>query len=534
MSESKHWVDLIIRGGLLVDGSGGPPRTADVAVSRGRIHSVGDVSGCIATDEVQAAGLVVAPGFIDMHTHSDLSLIINPRAESAIRQGVTTQVIGMCGSSPAPAPEEKLGAIRAMWGGDGEAVEWTWETYVEYLDVLFNRGPATNVVPVVGHGTLRAIAVGLANRAPKHYELAMMCDLLGEAMKEGAFGMSSGLVYTPSMYAETDELVALAKAMAEHGGIYFTHIRGEADTLLEALEEAISIGREGGVPVEIAHLKCEGRRNWGKAEAAVETLLGARDRGVDVTYDAYPYEAWNTGLTQVLPAWAREGGREAIVLRLSDFDSRNRIREFLVRSAAEEPGKWERRLISSVESAANRPYQGKTIAEIADLRARSPEEVTMDLLGEEKASVGMVGFGMHLDDVKTIITHSLGMIGSDSASSAPYGRLGLSHPHPRTYGSFARVLGFYVREISALSLEAAVAKLSRLPAERLGLSDRGLLAPGKAADIVIFDANTVADHASYEQPHLYPHGVHRVYVNGQLVVEGDHHTGAKAGRILAR
>jgi N-acyl-D-amino-acid deacylase len=222
------------------------------------------------------------------------------------------------------------------------------------------------------------------------------------------------------------------------------------------------------------------------------------------------------------------------VLRLSDFDVRNRIREFLLRSAEEEPGKWERRLISSVVSDANRPYQGKTIAEIADLRARSPEDVIMDLLGEEKASVGVVGFGMHLDDVKTIVSHPLGMIGSDSASSAPYGRLGLDHPHPRTYGSFARVLGFYVREINALSLESAVAKMSRLPAARLGLSDRGLLAPGKAADIVIFDANTVADHASYEQPHLYPHGLHRVYVNGQLVVEGDHHTGAKAGRILAR
>jgi len=534
MSDSREWVDLMLRGGLVVDGSGEPPRVADVAVSRGRVQAVGDLSRYTAAEVVEAAGLAVAPGFIDMHTHSDLSLIVNPRAESAIRQGVTTQVIGMCGSSPAPAPEDRLGMIRSLWGGSGEAVEWTWETFAEYLDVLNNRGPSTNVVPVVGHGTLRAIAVGLENRAPKHYELAMMQDLLRDAMEEGAFGLSSGLVYNPSMYAETEELIALATVMAERGGIYFTHVRGEADTLLDALAEAIRVGREGGVPVEIAHLKCDGRRNWGRAEAALETLIGARDSGVDVTYDSYPYAAWNTGLAQLLPAWAREGGSEAIVLRLSDLETRTRIREFLTRSAEEEPGKWDRRLISSVESEANRPYQGKTLAEIADLRVRPAEEVIMDLLGEEKASVGMVGFGMHVDDVKTFVAYPLGMIGSDSGSSAPYGRLGLSHPHPRTYGSFSRVLGYYVRDGNVLPLETAVAKMSRLPAERLGLSDRGTLAPGKAADIVVFDPATVTDRATYQQPHLYPAGVRRVYVNGQLVVDGEHHTGGKAGRILAR
>jgi N-acyl-D-amino-acid deacylase len=534
MSGSSKWVDLLLRGGLVVDGSGESPRVADVVVSRGKVEFIGDASQCQATELFDATGLAVAPGFIDMHTHSDLSLIINPRAESAVRQGVTTQVIGMCGSSVAPAPTDHHGIIRAMWGGSGEAVEWTWESFADYLDVLNNRGPATNVVPVVGHSVLRAVAMGLEHRAPRHYELSMMCDLLRDALREGAFGFSSGLVYTPSMYAETDELVALAKAMSERGGIYFTHMRGEADTRVAALEEAITIGREGGVPVQLAHLKCDGRSNWGQAEATLELVIGARDAGVDITYDAYPYAAWNTGLTQLLPAWAREGGREAIVLRLSDFDARQRIREFLVRSAEEEPGKWERRLISSVVTEGNRPYQGKTLAEIADLRAHPAEDVIMDLLGEEKASVGMVGFGMHVDDVKVFVAYPQGMIGSDSASSAPYGRLGLDHPHPRTYGSFVRVLGFYARDGEMLPLETAVAKMSRLPAERLGLKNRGLLAPGKAADLVLFDPATVADRATYDQPHLYPEGVRRVYVNGQLVVDGEHHTGAKAGRVLAK
>jgi len=531
MTEPK--ADLILRGGLVVDGSGEPARRADVAITRHNISAVGDIppgSG----PSLDVTGLVVAPGFIDMHTHSDLTLLVNPKAESTIRQGVTTQVIGMCGFSPAPAPDEKRGVVRSMFAGITDTVDWEWETVADYLEALRNRGPSTNVVPVVGQGTLRAVAVGMNGRPPKPMELGYMKRLVGEAMEEGAFGLSSGLVYTPSLYADTEELIALAQVVARAGGIYFTHLRGEADTLLAALEEAFRIGREGALPVHVAHLKCEGRDNWGKAETTVAALLAARESGVDVTYDSYPYTAWNTNLSQLLPAWAREGGNDAMVHRLSEPEDRARIREFLVKSAEADPGKWERRLISSVASDGNRQVQGRTLTEIADIRAMAVEEVIMDLLTEERGAIGMVGFSMDEADVAYFVTHPLGMIGSDSASAAPYGRLGLVHPHPRTYGSFVRVLGHYVREQQALSLEAAVAKMSRLPAERLRLADRGVIAPGKAADLVVFDSGTVGDRATYQMPHLYAAGVHYVFVNGALEVEGERHHDAKAGRVLTR
>jgi N-acyl-D-amino-acid deacylase len=533
MAEVKGRADVLIRGGLVVDGTGEAPRTADVAISRGKVEAIGDLTGWGGTQIVEAQGLAVAPGFIDMHTHSDLTLLVNPKAESAIRQGVTTQVIGMCGFSPAPSPGEKRAIVRPMFGFLGEsAVDWRWGDLSDYFEALRDRGPSTNVVALVGHGTLRAIGVGLEDRPAKGYELSFMKDHLRESMELGAFGLSSGLVYIPSAYADTAELVELARVVAEFGGFYFSHIRNESDGRMAALAEAAQIGREAGTPVQIAHLKCDGRRNWGRADETLEMLEATRAGGVDITYDSYPYTAWNTGLAQLLPAWAREGGSERIVQRLSDVEARRSIRQFLVTSAEEEEGLWERRLIASVDSEANRPLQGRTIAEIADLRVAAPEEVVMDLLSEEKGSIDMVGFAMDESDVQAFVSYPQGMIGSDSASSAPYGKLGEWHPHPRTYGSFARVLGHYVREQQALPLELAVAKMTRLPAERLGLTDRGLLAEGKAADVVVFDPATVSDRATYEQPHLYPTGVHSVFVNGTLVIDGEHHTGAKAGRVL--
>ncbi len=525
--------DYILRGGLVVDGTGDPARPADVAISRHRIAAVGEIPAGPGRS-LDVTGLVVAPGFVDMHTHSDLSLLVNPKAESAIRQGVTTQVIGMCGFSPAPSPDEQRGLVRSMLAGLAEFVDWDWETFAEYLEALRNRGPSTNVIPVVGQGTLRAVGVGMTERPPKPMELNYMKRLLQDAMDEGAFGMSTGLVYTPGLYADTDELVALAEVVSQAGGLYFSHIRGEADTLTTAVEEALRIGRESGASVHIAHLKCDGHRNWGQSPRVLDTLLTARGEGVDVTYDSYPYTAWNTGLAQLLPAWAREGGKEAMVRRLSEAEDRARILEFLAGEEADEPGKWDRRLIASVGSDANRQLQGRTINEIADLRGMKPEEVILDVLTEEHGVVDMVGFGMDEKDVTTFVAHPLGMIGSDSGSSAPYGRLGLEHPHPRTYGSFVRVLGHYVREQKALSLEAAVAKMSRLPAERLGLADRGVIVEGKAADLVVFNPNTVADRATYQSPHLYPAGIHYVFVNGVLEIEGEKHHGAKAGRVLTR
>jgi N-acyl-D-amino-acid deacylase len=534
VTHQPNHATILIVGGLVVDGTGASARRADIALSGEDIAAVGDLAGWSADTILDAAGLVVAPGFIDMHSHSDLALLINGRAESKIRQGVTTEVIGMCGYSPAPAPENRREKIRRDAGAWGREVEWTWGSFGEYLGAVRRSGVSVNVVPIVGHGSIRTAVMGEEGRAPTTDELTAMQREVARAMEEGAFGMSTGLVYAPGMWADTDEVIALAGAMAHADGIYFSHIRSESDKLVEAIEEAARIGREAGVAVQIAHLKAEGRRNWGKTEQALEAIEQARESGVDVSYDCYPYTAWNTGLGQLLPAWAREGGTEAMLARLTDPETRARIRRFMTENAADDPGRWERRLISSVETEENRGIQGLTVAQVAAQQGQEPEEVVIGLLLGEQGRVGMVGFGMGEDDVRRVVAHPVGMIGSDASSVAPYGLLGKGHPHPRTYGTFARVLGRYVREENLLTLEAAVHKMTGQPAAKLGLKDRGLLAPGMAADICVFDPNTIADRATYQQPQQYAEGVRYVVVNGVVEVEGEEHRNRRAGRVLAR
>lgn len=534
MAEQGQFASILIRGGTVVDGSGGAPFVADVAVAGDRIAALGDLRGWKADTVLDAAGLVVSPGFIDMHGHSDLSLLVNGKAESKLRQGVTTEVIGMCGYSPAPSPPHRRERMRWEAGAWGRAVAWEWSTFGEYLEAMRRAGASVNVVPVVGHGTIRAAVMGEEGRAPTADELGAMKREVARALEEGAFGLSTGLVYAPGMWAETEELIALAAELKPRGGIYFTHIRGESDQLLEAIEEATRIGREAGVAVQIAHLKAEGQRNWGKTEAALERIDRARQEGLEVGYDCYPYPAWNTGLAQLLPAWAREGGAEAMVARLRDPGARARIRAHMAEEAAADPGRWERRMISSVETPANRPAQGRTIAQLAAERGEDPEEVVINLLIAEQGRVGMVGFGMCEEDVRRVVSHPSGMIGSDASSLAPYGLLGEGHPHPRSYGTFARVLGRYVREERALALELAVRKMAALPAEKLGLRDRGVLAPGMAADICIFDPGEVCDCATFEEPKQYARGIRYVIVNGTLELEGTTHHGRLPGRVLAR
>ena len=535
MSSSTDSCHLIIAGGAVVDGTGAPKRTADVAVKEGRIAAVGDLSRWSADTTLDAQGLVVAPGFIDMHSHSDLALLLNPRAESKLRQGVTTEVIGQCGSSPAPSPLAQRDTIRELWGWMGREVDWTWESFGEFLDALRSKRASVNVVPLVGHSILRAGLVGQSDRPATPSELSAMQEAVRAALEQGAFGLSTGLVYAPGLFADTGEIIALAQAAAPLGGLYFSHIRGEGDTLLEAVAEAITIGREAGLPVQIAHMKAEGRANWGRTEAALAAIDAARESGdVDVTFDVYPYTAWNTGLSQLLPTWAREGGPEALVLRLRDPGARARIRRHIADEAAADPGRWDRRLLGSVVTETNQPLQGMTLAQIADQRHLAAEDVAMDLLVEEQGKVGMVGFGMCEEDVSRVIAHPSAIIGSDAAAAAPYGVLGRSHPHPRAYGTFPRVLGHYVRDQQLLSLEEAVAKMTSRPAHKLRLTDRGQLAPGLAADIVVFDPTTISDTAAYEAPHQYPTGIRWVIVNGLLELDGDTHQGRRPGRVLER
>jgi len=526
--------DVLLTSGMVVDGTGAPARKADVAVRRDRIIAVGELLGWAAHRVIQAEGLVVAPGFIDMHSHSDLSLLINPNAESKLRQGVTTEVIGQCGFSPAPAPAERRDELRTMFGFWGHEVEWTWGSFAGYLEALRAQPTSVNVAPVAGHGIIRAGVMGEENRAPTAAELRAMRAAVRGAMEQGAIGLSTGLVYAPGMFATTDEVVALTEEVRRAEGIYFSHIRGEAEGLLNSIAEAVEVGRRAGVPVQIAHMKCEGSQNWGGAERALGAVERARAEGVEVSYDVYPYTAWNTGLAQLLPAWAREGGAEAMLGRLRDAGMRVQLEEQLAAAAAADPGRWGRRMVSSVESKANRLLQGMTLAEISQRRGAPAEQVVLDLLLEEQGHVSMVGFGMDEEDVKQFIAHPLGMIGSDAAAVAPHGTLGLGHPHPRAYGTFPRVLGHYVREERALSLEAAVEKMTACPAAKLGLADRGRIAAGMAADIVVFDPETIADQATYQRPHQYPVGIHYVLVNGVVELDHECHQERYPGRVLAR
>jgi N-acyl-D-aspartate/D-glutamate deacylase len=526
-------MDVILAGGQVVDGSGAPAYRADVGVEGGRIAAIGDLSGAEAALRLDATGCVVAPGFIDPHTHSDLALLLNPEAHSKVRQGVTTEVIGNCGSSPAPLVGPHAADIRARSGGSGATAwgeDWTWRTFGEYLDRLEAARPAVNVFPLAGHVTLRSAAMGFDYRPPTAEEQAGMEALLEEALQAGAGGMSSGLMTPPSSYADTEELVALARVLRRYDALYFSHIRGEGETLFRATAEAIEVGERAGVPVQIAHHKAAFRPNWGRMPNVTRLSEWANDRGVDVQFDVYPYTAGSAGLTQLIPDWVHEGGREALLGRLRDPATRARIREEVLAFGRE----WDRVYVTAVQSEANRPLEGKTLAEIGEQRHAAPVDVLFDLLLEEGGRAGMLHFIMDEGDVEHVLKHPLSMIGSDGSSLRPDGPLGRGKPHPRSYGCFPRVLAHYVRERHLLSLEGAVRKMTALPATRLRLGSKGFVRFGMDADLVVFDPQTVRDAATFADPHRYAEGIKDVLVGGTVTVRDGEHTGARAGRVLRR
>lgn len=524
--------DLLVRGGRIVDGTGAPYFHGDVGVVEGIISAVGDLGGSLARRTVMAEGRVVTPGFIDIHSHSDSSYFVNPLGESKVRQGVTLEVMGQCGWSLAPVGGPAVAELEKELAEE-DGTEIRWRTMGEYLTCLEESRPSVNLAVLVGHGTLRGSVVGYEDRPPTADEIREMQRRLQQALGEGAFGYSTGLIYPPSSYARTEELVALARAMAPQGGIYFTHMRNEGERLLEAVTEAIRIGREGGVPVEIAHHKAGGEKNWGKVKDSLRLIADARTQGVDVTADQYPYTASSTGLSSIVPQWAHDGGSEKLLGRLRDPETRARLQREC--EQAEDPwSSWDRLLISSVKTEANRKFEGKDLAQIARERGQDPVTAAFDLLIEEELAVGMVRFGMSEDDVKLVMSHPWVMVGSDGSALAPYGRLGKGKPHPRNYGTFPRVLGNYVREEKVLPLERAVAKMTGMPAWRLRLWDRGLLRPGYRADLVVFDPDRIADRATFTDPHQYPQGIDLVVINGQVTVEAGEHTGARAGQVLRR
>jgi N-acyl-D-amino-acid deacylase len=531
---------LLIKDARIVDGSGRKAFRGSIRVEEKHIIEVVKGPSTASVDRIiDASGLVACPGFIDMHSHSDFSLLVNPLAESKVRQGVTTEVIGNCGGSAAPLNDLLKEDILETTPMLKEArLRLAWTTMGEYMNTMQRKGVALNVAPLVGNANIRVFVLGFENRLPTRNELEEMKKILAQAMEDGAFGMSSGLIYPPSCYADTEELVELAKVVAGYGGIYASHIRGEGFTLTNAVMEAIEIGERASVPVEISHHKASGKANWGKVKQTLRMMEEARERGGNVTCDVYPYTAGSTGLDALLPPTAYEGGVEKLIERLRDPETRGKIKEEMTRTS-EEGGpdrlgrpKWDTIIISYCKGHPD--LEGKTVKEIAKEKSVDPFEFVFDLLIEEKASVGIVLFTMCEEDMRYVLRHRLSMVGSDSSARAPYGVLGKGKPHPRTYGTFPRILGRYVREGEILTLENAIRKMTSAPAQKLKLEDRGLIRESMWADIVVIDPKKVIDQATYQEPHQYPKGIGYVVVNGELVIEQGEHTKALSGRVLSR
>jgi N-acyl-D-amino-acid deacylase len=526
-------LDIKFEGATVVDGTGTAGGRADVGLRGEAIAAVGDLSRERAGRTVSVAGRVLAPGFIDMHSHSDWTLWTNRRAESKVRQGVTTEVVGNCGFSPAPASDGHLDDLRGFALRRWPGLDFRWRTMGEYLDAFDAEGTALNVVQLVGHGALRIAAMGFARRPPTMDELKAMQRLLSEAIEQGAWGLSTGLIYAPGSYATTEEIVDLAR-VARRRGIYASHIRGEGATLLAAVREAIRVGRESDLPVQVSHIKAAGRPNWGRITDALALIDAAAAEGLDVMADVYPYTASSTTIRTLLPDWAQEGGMDAMVARLGDPAVRERIRRE-VEAPADGQGLverigWDNVLISYC--SRRKDAEGQRLSEIAAARGTSPLEAAIDLIVDERGQGAMILFQLDERDLRQALGHPRVMIGSDGMSLAPYGPLAEGRPHPRSYGTFPRVLGEYAREQRVLSLAQAVHKMTGLPAQRLGLKDRGVIRKGTRADLVVFDPRTVADRATYQEPHRYPAGIEHVLVNGCFVIKDGEHTGSRPGKVL--
>jgi N-acyl-D-amino-acid deacylase len=535
--------DLIIRGGRVVDGAGNPWYRGDVAVSNGKITSIGKLAGLEAERVIDAGGLVVAPGFIDAHSHSNGTTLYYRQMESNVMQGMTTVVAGQCGSSSAPVNpdlrqemEERLARILPP----EVELKITWTTFDEYLKEEEKEGLGANIAHNVGHGALRVAAMGYEARDPTQGELERMKELTAEAMEAGAYGLSTGLIYPPGIFAKTEEIIELARVAARYGGIYDTHIRGEGKTLMKALEEAITIGEEAGIPVHISHHKAANKEVWGRSTDTLAMMEEARERGVDITADQYPYRAGSTGLATLLPPWAHEGGMERLLERLRDPELRRRMRENIEEGLpgwenfAGELG-WENIYVTRVITDENKHLEGKNLREIREAR-EEPDECTslFDLLLEEEGAAGMIIFSMDEGDVRRIMSHHLQMVGTDSGSSSTTGFMRRGKPHPRGFGSYPKILGRYVRELGVLRLEDAIRKMTSMPAQRFGILDRGLIRPGMWADITVFNPDTVIDKATYQNPHQYPDGIEYVIVNGVVTVDKGVYTGALAGKTLRK
>ncbi len=526
--------DLVVKGGTVYDGTGGPPRHVDIGIRGDRIVSIGNLQKARANTVINAQGLAVAPGFINMLSHSEVSLIADDRSMGEIKQGVTTQIFGEASMGPLTDEMKKR---RVEQQGDIK-YDITWTTLAQYLNYLEKRGISQNVASFIGAPTVREYVIGLDDKPPTPEQLEKMRQLVRQEMEAGALGVTTALMYPPATFAKTEELIELCKVAAKYKGKYIAHIRSEANQLLESVQETIRISREAGLPAEIYHFKASGRENWPKLDRAIAIIEDARRKGLKITADMYTYTAASTGLNSCMPPWVYDGGADAAYKRLQDPETRKKIAE-AVRTPSNDwenlymlAGSPDKILLVSFKSDALKPLTGKTLAEVARMHGKDPVETIMDLVLEDSSRIGTVYFVMDEENVKKQIRLPWVSFGSDAASMAPEGVFLKSATHPRAYGNFARILGKYVREEKVIPLAQAVHRLSGLPATNLALDHRGFLKPGMFADVVVFDPQTIADRATFEEPHQYSVGVKHVFVNGVQVLKDGEHTGAKPGRTL--
>jgi N-acyl-D-aspartate/D-glutamate deacylase len=527
--------DLLIVRGQILDGSGSPPIDASVAVKDAKIVQIGRLDHATAKRVIDATGLVVAPGFIDLHSHSDFTLLVDGDAQSKIRQGVTTEILGESDSAGpvlGPAVDEFDKSLKPT------GIKRDWKTLGEYFARLERQHISVNIASYVGSGQVRADVIGYTNRPAHDDEMDAMKQLVEQAMREGAIGVASGLIYVPNMFAKTKELIELAKVAAKYGGIYTSHIRGEGAHGVQAIQEAIQISIKANLPAHILHFKMDGKDNWGHMGEQVKTIDEARSNGVDITADQYPYIAAMTGLEQCLPPRYLEGTSQQMVGRLKSADARSRIREDISNglpgwedNEVKSVGGWHGVMVASCQKSENKKYEGQRMDEVAKMMGKDPVDALCDLLISEQGSPYAIYFSMSEPDVELAMKQPWVGIGSDGSAVSPE-MIFVGKPHPRFYGTFPRVLGVYVREKRVLTLPQAVHKMTGLSAKIVGLTDRGLLKPGMAADITLFDPATVIDKATFENPAQYPVGIPYVIVNGVVVIDKGEHTGAKPGRVL--
>ena len=524
--------DLLFKNAKVVDGTNSPWYIADVAVKDGKIAKIGKICEKEAGEVVDAKGYVLSPGFIDVHSHSDYGVLAHKLNESRILQGVTTELGGDCGMSPIPVNPERRHLLEKYVGFLNDGIDFSWEDAKGYLDTVEKNGTSVNFAMMVGHGAVRIAAMGFDDRDPTPEELEKMKEYTVQSIEQGCFGLTTGFIYPPGCFSKNEEVIELAKVIAPYGGFYKSHMRYEGDEVMKSVEDTVEVGLQAGIPTQVVHHKVTGRKNWKyKAHATLAFIERARERGVDVTVDQYPYIASATTLTATLPQWTHEGGLAKMVERLKDPDTRKKITEEMRESFESDLRIWSDVFITSVPSKENEWVKGKNIQEIADKLGKDPFDAAIDLMIEEDGNVRQLTFGMCEEDIELIMKKPFTMIGSDG-SSHPLDTKDV--PHPRNYGTFPRVISHYCKERKLFSLETAIHKMTGFPAARIGLADRGVLKTGMWADLVLFDFDKIKDTPTFTKPNAACEGILRVYVNGVLTAKDGVHTGATAGKVLRR